>query len=111
VFPNEDPVLQEKYMNMHNQSVNLFKDYTNGKVNERQIQTRGDSKNPLKTNPLPKTKANDLKLSSFNEQTPSKNMNSTHSKFNYVKSSGYGKAIQQKQYPNPNNPYGGGLKY
>lgn len=31
-------------------------------------------------------------------------------KFNYVKSSGYGKSCQ-KGNVNPNNPYGGGMKY
>jgi len=43
--------------------------------------------------------------------SPTKIMNGTGTKFNYVKSSGYGKALQQKPFPNPNNPYGGGMKY
>jgi hypothetical protein len=38
-------------------------------------------------------------------------MNGTSQKFNYVKSSGYGKQSNSKPYPNPNNPYGGGMKY
>lgn len=43
--------------------------------------------------------------------TPSKNMNGTFSKFNYVKSSGYGKQSNSKNYPNPNNPYSGGMRF
>lgn len=111
VYPSDDPVLQEKYHHMHNQSTNLFKDYTSGKTNDRTA-TRGESKNTLKTNPLPKAKAADLNYSSTGkETTPQKGMNGTSQKFNYVKSSGYGKQSNQKQYPNPNNPYSGGMKY
>lgn len=69
VYPSENAILQDKYQQMHNQSANLFKDYTSGKTVERAA-TRGDSKNPVKTNPLPKAKASDLNPGSIKESTP-----------------------------------------
>jgi hypothetical protein len=78
---------------------------------------RADSKNMTKTNPVStKAKANDLNVPqrAGTFSTPQKVMSNTAERFGTVKSTGYGKAQQigvTKAFPNPNNPYSGGMKF